>query len=1747
VGRIFQPERQELRKPLGRTYIDRMEAIEQFPPSFGETVAAGFRRQNIFSAIPEFLAMEEIDKTDEGFDPFDGDYLKGYERYAPSFSTVFNKAHGDQVKAQIDRQLMDSELLAGAGGTGTFAEMLGAITSPTALVPILGQARYPHMVGRFFQGATRGGALIGAEELVLQATQPTRTAEETFLGVGASAMVSGIIGSFLRPKRPPEITSQPLIDDMSGTSTFRATAEPPRSDEAADTVDTKFNEFMGEVREAELAAAKVMDNPPNATPARELSEAEQSAFQGMRSSLDEILQDIPADMEVRGVTLKKEMGEIEELLGSVDIVDRMTGIRQLTDLMNSSEVQAILDRSDSQAVASLRASFENSELPFIRKMLALRDGDQRPRLTSEEWDAQQTFSGALRSNLEITGHDMIQFAKGPGGAFIREIAASIGPSLRRDVDLLEANLEQLEVQLRATELAGDMSSPGVERALLQKEATEGAQRYYPAAKRLKEVSDIYRENPKDPVTQARILEVLRSERAALTKIEDAEISPKAEKIINRLMKKLSEAELKIFQNAEDMMQTGRIMAEDGRIVDPNALPPAPKSAGAAAAEGRPDALTLRQEFDNLTMIPALGLEKIPDGPGKRLLNSSEIASRRLVLELVETPYFLKGHQRDFTNPTSVESLMKLHWWPTAEAILEMNRLYDVYRGGVGDVRLRASGRRMFEDALRGRDGAMSQQEFQQEVGKALHSGDTHPIEEVAEAARFIRKKVFEPLKKELMDEEVFVSSMKRDIRRLEDSLQGLKNSSQIKKIKATILRIQTEIDEFQKVGPQHTNAESFAPVFYRLDKIQDNYDAFKQILREHYRSNGLKGEDLEIQVTATVQKIERQKPYIKIDDDAVGTARSLRERRLDVPVNKLFDYLELDAEAMLRYYTRTVSADLELTRRFGDHTLKDQIDEISANYDARIDAVGQSGKSAFIPKVGPKDVVALRRALLNGKRQDIRDVRAIRDRHRGTYGLPEDPFRNLSRFYRGAKQFQYLTMLGGVTISSIPDIARIIMTEGTERAFRDAFMPFIKGLDNLKLSAKDSHRTGAALELILGFRMQQFTELGDTFGRHSKIERGLMSSSSVFSLVNLFNPWNATMKQLAGATIGSRIIEDSIVTGVRFRNSLGTKVVKRTDSDPIMSGGKNPRRLTAKYNRRSNIMELDEAEVLRTYEAEAWHNSPIAGVGDLPDDFIRNVEDWRDFVVNHELAHADYPRMKGEEKFEYENRMNQVAINRVMIKRLGRAGGVDIQPKTMGSAKSDEAVEGSPQLGYRNVDEALASVSEMTGTKPGVIDEAMIDFMRTSDPQTVLTYNAVVAGALRMIASLSAFDRVARGLKSGDLLVPALNQIRRDFDDYLYTKVFKKNADDGVDVIVDVKKVSLEEARTLLDEQEIALRKAIGGLSGLKSDGAKRAVDQLEIFANEVKKGRKAADDPATQKKQKDRAQATVEHFDDIVSGRLGPEEAVTQADRLHAAFTQKTGELSPFGKEKLRRGGISDEMADRITKQWEQHGFIEDGLIIANTDAWDDIAAKETFRTALSADIDRAIVTPGVGDRPLWMSTELGSVIGQFKAFSVASAQRVLIPGIQQRDGQVLMGLTAMIALGVMVDEIKRQQFGIKTGGSLTERIQNGIDRSGVTGYFNDVNRAIERVSDNRIGISSILGTEPPYRPSFRSKAGTILGPTAGQGLRVGEVISDTLSGEYDYRTAGALRRLIPGQNVLWLKPAYDLIEEGLTPGSDK
>ena len=253
-------------------------------------------------------------------------------------------------------------------------------------------------------------------------------------------------------------------------------------------------------------------------------------------------------------------------------------------------------------------------------------------------------------------------------------------------------------------------------------------------------------------------------------------------------------------------------------------------------------------------------------------------------------------------------------------------------------------------------------------------------------------------------------------------------------------------------------------------------------------------------------------------------------------------------------------------------------------------------------------------------------------------------------------------------------------------------------------------------------------------------------------------------------------------------------------------------------------------------------------------------------------------------------------------------------------------------------------------------------------------------------------------------------------------------------------------------------------------------------------------------------------------------------------------GTLADKNKTKLAASGIDEQMAKKIASEFEKHGTKLKYNFMANTAEWTDDAAKQAFGGALNKDINITIVTPGKGDTPLFMNYELASTIVQFKKFAMAATQRMLLRGMQEKDLDFLFGSILLMGTGMLVDAVYTElRFGKDySKKSLTEKLLNAFDRSGLGGIYVDVNRAIEALTDNRIGIRPLLGEGKPYGSSMRSKVG-LIGPSASQIYNIFDIMYDVGANKYNHYTARNVRRLIPFQNVWYLDWLFDDIEKGL------
>jgi hypothetical protein len=267
---------------------------------------------------------------------------------------------------------------------------------------------------------------------------------------------------------------------------------------------------------------------------------------------------------------------------------------------------------------------------------------------------------------------------------------------------------------------------------------------------------------------------------------------------------------------------------------------------------------------------------------------------------------------------------------------------------------------------------------------------------------------------------------------------------------------------------------------------------------------------------------------------------------------------------------------------------------------------------------------------------------------------------------------------------------------------------------------------------------------------------------------------------------------------------------------------------------------------------------------------------------------------------------------------------------------------------------------------------------------------------------------------------------------------------------------------------------------------------------------------------------------------------SMIQSEMIRLSQKVARGEaLTRTEKMWMSRSGISEDLARAIHGQWEAAGSHQgNSLFLANTEAWADDAIRDKFRTALATEIDNAVITPGPGEKLNFMSTPVGSLLTQFKTFSLAAVQRTTLAGLQARDARSLGGLLSMVAMGYVVDYWKSPDYDRREMTSLDRLIQ-AIDYSGALGVLTDLNNTLEVATGHEVGLRPLMGIDPLWKePNIAQRIGQVGGPTVSL---LGDLVwSLTSSDSEGSDKARSVRRLIPFNNLFWLDGLADKIHKG-------
>lgn len=249
-----------------------------------------------------------------------------------------------------------------------------------------------------------------------------------------------------------------------------------------------------------------------------------------------------------------------------------------------------------------------------------------------------------------------------------------------------------------------------------------------------------------------------------------------------------------------------------------------------------------------------------------------------------------------------------------------------------------------------------------------------------------------------------------------------------------------------------------------------------------------------------------------------------------------------------------------------------------------------------------------------------------------------------------------------------------------------------------------------------------------------------------------------------------------------------------------------------------------------------------------------------------------------------------------------------------------------------------------------------------------------------------------------------------------------------------------------------------------------------------------------------------------------------------------------------LASAGLDRDMLARIAEQGGQFGQRVKGLRFGMSDQWADSAAARAFESAILKEAHGVTLRPGAGDTPLFMSTELGKTLLQFKSFGFAASRIVVNPllqGLAHGDTNAMQGLFALMFMGA-ASYITKQTVANQMieWDNPTRFAAEVLDKSNLMGWMGDV----------AFPLMAQMGMKNLSRWSDRDPIETLGGPSAGM---VGDLFSRRLPARLTANPDGDteaqdekpfsrsdlhfMRRMAPGQNLWYLRSHINDLEDAV------
>ena len=1198
---------QTLDKPLAQpftNYLSPFEDRQPEVPTFQETLNAAFAQTNIIANMIE-LQNKKTFPEQPNFDLVTSMKTKGVwdTPDKDSYVGVRSDAELDYRIQRVAKQRSDQDVLARSGWPGYVAIGAAGLADPTIFIPFMKGAT---AIGSALKAGALVGATVTAEEVILQANQETRTAEEGLFSIAAGTVLGGVLGGAIHGLSPKAVTK--MSDDMAIPPSGEAISTPmPHWDEPTSVGAFQVKGEGGKLYSQTLTKP-VIDKLSKLSPVtRGLQQTNAPSHMPQGSPL---VREVTGKFSQAGLKLEGNVegfsaapgGNIENVIkgyaGKLDIAQR-TIEQAFKDYVFGNNAPRVFAMTQARLGARLDRAMMNFD-EFKREVYltqARQVPHENPAVNKAAEAVKKHIDELYQEGVEtkvFTGEEEVKGDKG----YISHLWDTV--KIKSNENSLVQVLSEHYRAKKEAEFAKAFEK-------LQEKQSKAGNFIADAERSPEEVEALKEQFIKE---LAKVEDDLPYETAQID-LESKNLRAKARgaqgKDKDALLEKARTVEL---EGGEPLQ---KYKAQKGAIKTRLSNLAKARVSVDRRFQAKLDKIEKNEELQLETMLRAAKqAQKVLSLVGK---GSDEAVAKEL------------SKLKDMFEKTAVA------FDRAEEQIVKLTSGDDAVEQ-IASPAVRVNGK-VYTGANHGEASQIASRETGISIDKIADDFEADGFQ--TSTGRYVdRQEAFKLANKEgQLKKGVFTEG---DIASDSGSLMShgfelqRRQEARINKLDDYAERIES-VDSFDRAALRaevddaakwliETHADIMAKRTIRNEKLkasakplapeefQKRLDARKQAAKElapsfaeRMRERGAEKIDLEkgtadfsahVEEMAgyTVDKLkgtERRLAYSDLVQDKRGPELA---RILDIEADKVLDWLETDVQKVLTVYTRTVGADNTIAREFGSSNMDEVFVKLTDEQRKAISAIdGLKNKKGepLTPEAKGKIEFETNKFYENARK----DLYTLLERSRGMRGIPSDPYAASARLARVALDLNNVRYMGGAAIASIPDPARIVQKFGLLSTFRDAFVPFITQFKDFRISAREARLAGTANEIAQGSRLHAMTNVFEDTYRGTVAERGIHYLSTRMGLLSGLAHWTQAWQSFTAVAANAKML-DSIAL------MMGEKGTKAEISE------------ATEYLAKLNITP-DIAETI-------WKTADAGGIEKVGGVWLPNTELWN--TADRNVANA---------------------------------------------------------------------------------------------------------------------------------------------------------------------------------------------------------------------------------------------------------------------------------------------------------------------------------------------------------------------------------------------------------------------------------------------------------------------------------------------------------------------------------------------